>query len=137
MSMSRRLRVLMLFSLLLALGLAAALVMRNGREESHSDSASQPELEYLKKVNGVGPPQDPELLRGICESERRAGINHSSTLELRRGQRGSVHRTIACRKPAHSRFRQPVILRRCFAGGTMQIVGSIYRQCLEASTVPP
>jgi glyoxylase-like metal-dependent hydrolase (beta-lactamase superfamily II) len=36
--------------------------MRSGRPESHSVSSSLPDLEYLKAVNTVGPPQDPELL---------------------------------------------------------------------------
>ena len=54
-------RIALLFGLLLV-ALAAILVIKSGRAESHSASTSLPELEYLKAINSVGPPQDPQLL---------------------------------------------------------------------------
>src|SRR6266545_7260220 len=61
MKMSRSVRIALLLGLLV-LTLGSILVMQSGRDESHSDSASLPELEYLKAINSVGPPQDPQLL---------------------------------------------------------------------------
>jgi glyoxylase-like metal-dependent hydrolase (beta-lactamase superfamily II) len=61
MRMSRSVRIALLVGLAV-LTLGAILVMQSGRAESHSDSASLPELEYLKAINSVGPPQDPQLL---------------------------------------------------------------------------
>ena len=54
-------RIALLFGLLLV-ALAAILVIKSGRAESHSASTSLPDLEYLKAINSVGPPQDPQLL---------------------------------------------------------------------------
>lgn len=59
--MSHSVRIALLFGLLLV-ALAAILVIKSGRAESHSASTSLPELEYLKAINSVGPPQDPQLL---------------------------------------------------------------------------
>ena len=53
--------IALLFGLLLV-ALAAILVIKSGRAESHSASTSLPDLEYLKAINSVGPPQDPQLL---------------------------------------------------------------------------
>src|SRR5262247_803475 len=47
---------------LLILVVGGYLVMRSGRDGSHSASTSLPDLEYLKTINSAGPPQDPELL---------------------------------------------------------------------------
>jgi glyoxylase-like metal-dependent hydrolase (beta-lactamase superfamily II) len=46
---------------LVALTLATVFVMKSGRAEAHSTSKSLADLEYLKAVNSVGPPQDPQL----------------------------------------------------------------------------
>jgi glyoxylase-like metal-dependent hydrolase (beta-lactamase superfamily II) len=62
MKRSRKVIIAFLLIGLLVLVLGGFLVTRSGREESHSASASLPDLEYLKAVNTVGPPQDPELL---------------------------------------------------------------------------
>ena len=59
--MSHSVRIALLFGLLLV-ALAAILVIKSGRAESHSASTSLPDLEYLKAINSVGPPQDPQLL---------------------------------------------------------------------------
>src|SRR5215468_6622508 len=61
MKMSRSVRIALLLGLLI-LTLAAILVMQSGRAESHSASTSLPDLEYLKAINSVGPPEDPQLL---------------------------------------------------------------------------
>src|SRR5262245_19881906 len=61
MKMSRSVRIAVLFGLLV-LALPAILVMKSGRAESHSASRSMPDLEYLKAINSLGPPQDPQLL---------------------------------------------------------------------------
>jgi hypothetical protein len=63
-SMKRSRKVIIAFLLvgLVVLVVGGFLATRSGREESHSASASLPDLEYLKAVNTVGPPQDPELL---------------------------------------------------------------------------
>src|SRR5215510_15727669 len=47
---------------LLILVVGGYLVMRSGRDESHSASTSLPDLEYLKTINSTDPPQDPQLL---------------------------------------------------------------------------
>jgi glyoxylase-like metal-dependent hydrolase (beta-lactamase superfamily II) len=62
MKRSRQVIIAFLLIGLLVLVVGGFLVTRSGREESHSVSASLPDLEYLKAVNTVGPPQDPELL---------------------------------------------------------------------------
>ncbi len=61
MKVSHSVRIALLFGLLLV-ALAAILVIKSGRAESHSASTSLPDLEYLKAINSVGPPQDPQLL---------------------------------------------------------------------------
>jgi hypothetical protein len=61
MKLSHSVRIALLFGLLLV-ALAAILVIKSGRAESHSASTSLPDLEYLKAINSVGPPQDPQLL---------------------------------------------------------------------------
>ena len=61
MKVSHSVQIALLFGLLLV-ALAAILVIKSGRAESHSASTSLPELEYLKAINSVGPPQDPQLL---------------------------------------------------------------------------
>jgi glyoxylase-like metal-dependent hydrolase (beta-lactamase superfamily II) len=61
MKVSRSVRIALLLGLLLVT-LAAILVIKSGRAESHSASTSLPDLEYLKAINSVGPPQDPQLL---------------------------------------------------------------------------
>ena len=61
MKVSHSVRIALLLGLLLV-ALAAILVIKNGRAESHSASTSLPDLEYLKAINSVGPPQDPQLL---------------------------------------------------------------------------
>jgi glyoxylase-like metal-dependent hydrolase (beta-lactamase superfamily II) len=61
MKVSRSVRIALLLGLLLVT-LAAILVIKSGRTESHSASTSLPDLEYLKAINSVGPPQDPQLL---------------------------------------------------------------------------
>ena len=61
MKVSRSVRIALLFGLLLV-ALAAILVIKSGHAESHSASTSLPDLEYLKAINSVGPPQDPQLL---------------------------------------------------------------------------
>jgi glyoxylase-like metal-dependent hydrolase (beta-lactamase superfamily II) len=61
MKLSHSVRIALLFGLLLV-ALAAILVIKTGRAESHSASTSLPDLEYLKAINSVGPPQDPQLL---------------------------------------------------------------------------
>ncbi len=58
MKTSRKVRI----ALLLLLTLAAILVTTSARAESRSASTSLPDLEYLKAINRVGPPQDPQLL---------------------------------------------------------------------------
>jgi len=62
MKMSRKVLIGSLLIGLLVLAAGGILVMRSGRDESRAAAASLPELEYLKAVNTVGPPQDPELL---------------------------------------------------------------------------
>src|SRR5215831_21191863 len=59
--MSRKVRIALLIGLLL-LVVGGFLLMRSGRAESHSASTSLPDLEYLKAINSVGPPEDPQLL---------------------------------------------------------------------------
>ena len=61
MKVSHIVRIALLFGLLLV-ALAAILVIKSGRAESHSASTSLPDLEYLKAINSVAPPKDPELL---------------------------------------------------------------------------
>src|SRR5215471_14997269 len=61
MKKSRIVRIALLIGLLV-LAVAGFLVMRSGRDESHSASTSVPDLEYLKAINNTGPPQDPQLL---------------------------------------------------------------------------
>src|SRR5215510_9111996 len=61
MKTSRGLRIVLLLGLLV-LTLGAILLMRSGRAESQTASASLPDLEYLKAINSAGPPQDPTLL---------------------------------------------------------------------------
>ena len=61
MKVSHSVRIALLLGLLLVT-LAAILVIKSGRAESHSASTSLPDLEYLKAINSVGPPQDPQLL---------------------------------------------------------------------------
>jgi glyoxylase-like metal-dependent hydrolase (beta-lactamase superfamily II) len=61
MKMSRNLKIALLLGLLV-LALAAILMMKSGRAESHSASTSLPDLEYLKAINSVRPPEDPQLL---------------------------------------------------------------------------
>src|SRR5215470_5445611 len=61
MKISPKVRIASLLGLFV-LALGAILVMQSGRAESQSASTSLPDLEYLKAVNSVGPPQDPELL---------------------------------------------------------------------------
>src|SRR5215510_13273013 len=64
MKISRKTRIALLLVLLglTAVTVGAFLLLQRGRDESHSASTSLPDLEYLKAVNSVGPPQDPELL---------------------------------------------------------------------------
>ena len=64
MKISRKTRIALLLVLLVitAVTVGAFLLLQTGRDESHSASTSLPDLEYLKAVNRVGPPQDPELL---------------------------------------------------------------------------
>ena len=62
MKMSRNLKIALLIGLLVLLAVGGFLVMRTGRAESHSASASLPDLEYLKAINSIQPPQDPQLL---------------------------------------------------------------------------
>jgi len=61
MKISRNVRIALLL-LLVVLVLGGILLMRSGRAESHSASAILPDLEYLKAINSIGPPQDPELM---------------------------------------------------------------------------
>src|SRR5215472_8351029 len=61
MKASRSVRITLLLGLLVLL-FAALLLMQGGRTESHSASTSLPDLEYLKAINSVAPPQDPQLL---------------------------------------------------------------------------
>ena len=61
MKVSHSVRIALVFGLFLVT-LAAILVIKSGRAESHSASTSLPDLEYLKAINSVGPPQDPQLL---------------------------------------------------------------------------
>jgi len=61
MKMSRNVRIVVLFGLFVLIA-AAILMMKSGRAESHSASSSMPDLEYLKAINSVGPPEDPQLL---------------------------------------------------------------------------
>lgn len=61
MKVSRNVRIGLLFGLLV-LAVGGFLVMRSGRDESHSALTSLPELEYLKAINSTEPPQDPQLL---------------------------------------------------------------------------
>jgi glyoxylase-like metal-dependent hydrolase (beta-lactamase superfamily II) len=60
MKLSRSVRIALLLGLVV-LTFVAILVMQSGRREAHSAS-SPPDLEYLKAINSVGPPQDPQLL---------------------------------------------------------------------------
>ncbi len=64
MTISRKARITSLLGVLVLLALTAGaiLVPQKGRDESHSSSTSLPDLQYLKAVNSVGPPKDPELL---------------------------------------------------------------------------
>ncbi|HKA20833.1 MAG TPA: hypothetical protein VKN18_21310, partial [Blastocatellia bacterium] len=62
MKMSRSARFALLIGLLVLLAVGGFLVIRSGRDESHSASTSLPDLEYLKAINSTGPPQDPQLL---------------------------------------------------------------------------
>src|SRR5262245_45139037 len=62
MNMSHEVRIALLLIGLLILTVGGFLVIRSGRDESHSASTSLPDLEYLKAVNTVGSPQDPELM---------------------------------------------------------------------------
>jgi len=64
MKISRKTRIALLLVLLviIAVTVGAFLLLQRGRDESHTASTSLPDLEYLKAVNSVGPPQDPELL---------------------------------------------------------------------------
>jgi len=64
MKISRTTRIALLLVLLVipAMTVGAFLLLQRGRDQSHSASTSLPDLEYLKAVNRVGPPQDPELL---------------------------------------------------------------------------
>src|SRR5215471_9440388 len=62
MKMSRSTRIALLIGLLVLLAVGGFLVMRSGRDESHSASTSLTDLEYLKAINSTGPPQDPQLL---------------------------------------------------------------------------
>jgi len=62
-SMKKSRKVLIALLLIGLLVLAGGfLLMRSGREESHSASTSLPDLEYLKAVNSIGFPQNPQLL---------------------------------------------------------------------------
>jgi hypothetical protein len=61
MKMSRNVRIVLLFGLFVLIA-AAILMMKSGRAESHSASTSLPDLEDLKAINSVGPPEDPQLL---------------------------------------------------------------------------
>lgn len=61
MKVSHSVQIALRFGLPLV-ALAAILVIKSGRAESHSASTSLPDLEYLKAINSVGPPQDPQLL---------------------------------------------------------------------------
>ena len=61
MNVSRSVRIALLLGLLLVT-LAAILLIKTGRAEAHSASTSLSDLEYLKAINSVGPPQDPQLL---------------------------------------------------------------------------
>jgi hypothetical protein len=61
MKMSRNVRIVLLFGLFVLIA-AAILMMKSGRAESHSASTSLPDLEYLKAINSVGPPEDPQVL---------------------------------------------------------------------------
>jgi glyoxylase-like metal-dependent hydrolase (beta-lactamase superfamily II) len=60
MKLSRSVRIALLLGLVV-LTVVAILVIQSGRKEAHSAS-SPPDLEYLKAINSVGPPQDPQLL---------------------------------------------------------------------------
>src|SRR5262249_40580105 len=60
MKLSRSVRIALLLGLVV-LTFVAILVMQSGRREAHSAS-SPPDLEYLKAINSVEPPQDPQLL---------------------------------------------------------------------------
>src|SRR5262245_30147653 len=64
MKITRKTRIswLLLLLVVTAVTVGAFLLLQRGRDESHSASTSLPDLEYLKAVNSVGPPQDPELL---------------------------------------------------------------------------
>src|SRR5215471_6368806 len=64
MTIFRKTRIALLIVLLVlaAVTIGAFVLLRPGRDESHSASTSLPDLEYLEAVNRVGPPQDPELL---------------------------------------------------------------------------
>src|SRR5690242_18889893 len=60
MKASPSVRIVLLLVLLIIVG--GILAMQSGRAESHAASTSLPDLEYLKAINSVGPPQDPQLL---------------------------------------------------------------------------
>src|SRR5262244_426525 len=62
MKMSRKVLIALLLIGMLVLAVGGFLLMRSGREESHSASTSLPDLEYLKAINSTGPLQDPQLL---------------------------------------------------------------------------
>src|SRR5215471_463697 len=62
MKMSRNIQIALLIGLLVLLAVGGFLVLRSGRDESHSVSTSLPDLEYLKAINGTEPPKDPQLL---------------------------------------------------------------------------
>jgi len=63
MTISRKKRILLLLLLLVitAVTVGVFLLTRPGRDESRAASTN-PDLEYFKAVNSVGPPQDPQLL---------------------------------------------------------------------------
>jgi glyoxylase-like metal-dependent hydrolase (beta-lactamase superfamily II) len=62
MKKSRKVLIALLLIGLLVLAVGGFLLMRSGREESHSASTSLPDLEYLKAVNSAAFPQNPQLL---------------------------------------------------------------------------
>src|SRR4030095_14346576 len=62
MKMSHSARIALPIGLLVLLAVGGFVVLRSGRDESHSASTSLPDLEYLKAINSTEPPQDPQLL---------------------------------------------------------------------------